>query len=60
MYKGVGGVSEPETQAAQPSAQELTETATVGLDHGKGLGGHRGPLVPHCHPINAQQYPTGS
>ena len=55
MYKGVGGreeggkggggraggFSEPETQAAQPSAQELTETATVGLDHGKGRGGCR-------------------
>ena len=50
MYKGVGGWEgggkggggrpggsrEPETQAAKPSAQELTETATVGLDHGKG------------------------
>ena len=42
MYKGwegegrVGGFREPETQAAQLSAQELTETATVGLDHGKG------------------------
>ena len=56
MYKGVGGregggeggsgwvggFSEPETQAAQLSAQELTETATVGLDHGKGQGGCRG------------------
>ena len=31
-----GGFSEPKTQAAQLSAQEWTETATVGLDHGKG------------------------
>ena len=53
----VGGFSEPETQAAQPSAQELTETATVGLDHGKGRGGRRRPIVPQCHLINAQQYP---
>ena len=35
-YWRAGGLSEPETQAAQPSGQELTETATVGLDHGKG------------------------
>ena len=54
MYKGewaggggegdggrVGGFSEPETQAAWPSRQELTETATVGLNHGKGRGGRR-------------------
>ena len=40
MYKGVGGPREPEL-----SAQELTETATVGLDHGKGRDGRRGPLV---------------
>ena len=39
----VGGFREPETQAAQVSAQELTETATVGLDHGKGRGGRRWP-----------------
>ena len=51
VYKGVGGwegrvggFSEPETQAAQPSGQELIETATVGLDHGKGRGGRRGPI----------------
>ena len=58
MYKGVGGregggeggggrageFSEPETQVAQPSGQELTEIATVGLDHGKGRGGRRGPI----------------
>ena len=54
MYKGwvggrgeggggrVGGSSEPETQAAWPSGQELTATATVDLDHGKGRGGRRG------------------
>ena len=57
----VGGPSEPETKAAQPSSQELTETATVGPQHGKGRGGRRGPigtsLVPQCHLINAQQYP---
>ena len=53
----VGGSSKPETKAAQPSGQELTETATVGLQHGKGRGGRRGPLVPQCHLINAQQYP---
>ena len=52
-----GGSSKPETKAAQPSGQELTETATVGLQHGKGRGGRRGPLVPQCHLINAQQYP---
>ena len=34
----------PETKAAQPSGQELTETATVGLQHGKGRGGRRGPI----------------
>ena len=39
-----GGFREPETQAAQLSAQELTETATVSLDHGKGRGGRRGPI----------------
>ena len=39
-----GGSSELETQAAQLSAQELTETATVGLDHGKGRGGRWGPI----------------
>ena len=58
MYKGVGGqegggeggggrvggFSESETQAAQPSGQELTETATVNLDHGKVRGGRRGPI----------------
>ena len=32
------------TQAAQLSAQELTDTATVGLDHGKGRGGHWEPI----------------
>ena len=43
VYKGVGGwegrvggFSKPETKAAQPSGQELAETATVGLQHGKG------------------------
>ena len=41
-----GGLREPETQAAQPSAQELTETATVGLDDGKGRGGHREVISP--------------
>ena len=40
----VGGSSKLETQAAQLSAQELTETATVGLDHGKGQGGCWGPI----------------
>ena len=58
MYKGVGGreaggeggggraggFSEPETQAAQSSDQELTEIATVDLDYGKGRGGRRGPI----------------
>ena len=58
MYKGVGGregggeggggraggSSKPETKAAQPSGQELTETATVGPQHGKGQGGRRGPI----------------
>ena len=58
MYKGVGGwegggecgggrvggSSKLETQAALLSAQELTETATVGLDHGKGQGGCWGPI----------------
>ena len=57
MYKGVGGwegekdgggrlggSSEPETKAVQLSTQELTETATVGLHHGKGRGGRRGPI----------------
>ena len=39
-----GGFSKPETQAAQPSGQELTETATVDLDHDKGRGGRRGPI----------------
>ena len=53
----MGGPSEPETQAAQPSAQELTETATVGPDHGKGRDGRREPIVPQYHLINAQQYP---
>ena len=71
MYKGVGGregggdggvgraggSSKPETKAAQPSGQELTEPAIVGLQHGKDRGGRRGPLVPQCHLINAQQYP---
>ena len=55
--EGGRGFSKPETQAAYLSAQELIETATVGLDHGKGRGGRRGPLVPQCHLINAQQYP---
>ena len=40
----VGGSSKPETKAAQPSGQELTETATVGPQHGKGRGGRRGPI----------------
>ena len=51
MYKGVGGwegrvggSSKPETKAALPSGQELTETATVGPQHGKGRGGRRGPI----------------
>ena len=58
MYKGVGGregggeggggrvggSSKPETKAAQSSGQELTETAIVGLQHGKGRGGRRGPI----------------
>ena len=53
MYKGVsgwegrvGGFSKPETQPlrARKPAQELTETATVGLDHGKGRGGRRGTI----------------
>ena len=58
MYKGVGGreggeeggggraggSSKPETKVAQPSGQELTETATVGPQHGKGRGGRRGPI----------------
>ena len=51
VYKGVSrweggggwadGPRKPEIQAAQVSAQELTETVTVGLglDHGKGRGG---------------------
>ena len=73
MYKGVGGredgggrpgggeraggSSKPETQTAQPSGQELTETATVGPDHGKAEVDIGGPLLPQCHLINAQQYP---
>ena len=58
MYKGVGGregggeggggraggSSKPEIKAAQPSGQELTETATVGLQHGKAQGGRRWPI----------------
>ena len=58
MYKGVGGregggeggggrvggSSIPETKAAQPSGQELTEPAIVGLQHGKDRGGRRGPI----------------
>ena len=58
VYKGVGGwegggeggggraggSSIPETKAAQPSGQELTETATVGPQHDKGRGGRRGPI----------------
>ena len=40
----MGGSSELETKAAQPSGQESTETATVGLQHGKGQGGRRGPI----------------
>ena len=67
VYKGVGGeggggraggFSKPETQAAQPSGQELTETATVGLDHGimaRAEVDVGGPLVPQCHLINTQQ-----
>ena len=39
-----GGSSKLETTAAQPSGQELTETATVGPQHGKGQGGRRGPI----------------
>ena len=31
-------------QPSPASGQELTETATVGLDHGKGQGGRRGPI----------------
>ena len=53
-----GGSSKPETKAAQPSGQELTEPAIVALQHGNwtevDVGG---PLVPQCHLINAQQYP---
>ena len=40
----VGGSSKPETKAVQPSGQELAETATVGLQHGKGRGECRGPI----------------
>ena len=43
MYKGGGWVGSA-IQAAQLSDQELTGTATVGLDHGKGRGGRRGPI----------------
>ena len=39
-----GESSKPETKAAQPSGQELTETATVGPQYGKGRGGRRGPI----------------
>ena len=39
-----GGSSIPETKAAQPSGQELTEPAIVGLQHGKDRGGRRGPI----------------
>ena len=58
---GRGGWAGPANlRPRQPShlhGQELTETATVGLQHGKGQGGHvGGPLVPQCHLINAQQY----
>ena len=38
------GSSKPETKAAQPSGQELTEPAIVGLQHGKDRGGRRGPI----------------
>ena len=41
----MGGSSKPETKADQPSDQELAETATVGLQHGKGRGECRGPIV---------------
>ena len=37
----VVGSSKPETKAAQPSGQELTEPAIVGLQHGKD---RRGPI----------------
>ena len=40
----VGGSSKPETKVAQPSGQELAETATVGLQHGKGRGECMGPI----------------
>ena len=44
----VGGwVGSANLRPRQPSyllMQELTETATVGLDHGKGRGGRRGPI----------------
>ena len=42
---GRAGVSsKPETKAAQPSGQELTKPAIVGLQHGKDRGGRRGPI----------------
>ena len=36
--------SKPETKAASPSGQELTEPAIVGPQHGKDRGGRRGPI----------------
>ena len=52
VYKGVGGWEGRVVvggcvglaKAAQPSGQELAETATVGLQHGKGRGECRGPI----------------
>ena len=45
-----GGSSEPETKAAQRSAQWAYNMARAEVDV-------RGPLVPQCQLINAQQYP---
>ena len=44
MYKGVSGQEGSANLRPRQPAQELTETATVGLDHGKGRGGHRGTI----------------
>ena len=52
-----GGSSKPETKAAQPSGQELTETATGAYNMARAKVDVGGPLVPQCHLINAQQYP---
>ena len=44
VFGRAGGSSKPETKAAQPSGQELTEPAIVGLQYGKDRGGRRGSI----------------